>query len=222
MNDIVVYTAITGDYDHPVNHMQQEIDVDYLYFTDGDSRPDQDWWRVVKLPDMLRLDNRRRAKLPKVYPHFFSELTDYKYSVWIDGDMEILKPNFVQEFLSYLKNGMVISPHFDGRDCAYGEATIRPAKYQNEPIDEQIAYYKRDGFPENFGLYECGVMARDMDNQEVKELGLAWMNHNLLFSYQDQISLPYCLWKTGYKPDKLPVSFRDFEWVHINAHRSED
>jgi len=39
------------------------------------------------------------------------------------------------------------SPHFDGRHCAYGEATIRPPKYANEPLDEQVAFYQSEGFP---------------------------------------------------------------------------
>lgn len=218
---IVIYTAVAGNYDHPVNHVKQDIDIDYIYFTDGASRPEQDWWEVVTLPSMPKLDNRRKAKLPKIYPHFFSELTSYDCSIWIDGDMEILNPHFAQEILSFLNNGIVISPHFDARDCAYGESTIRPYKYKYEPIDEQVEYYRREDFPEHYGLYECGVMARDMTNDKVKELGLTWMNHNLLFSYQDQISLPYCLWQMNYQPDVLPTSFREFNWVHINAHRSE-
>jgi hypothetical protein len=136
--------------------------------------------------------------------------------------MEILKPDFIPEILSFLKNGFVISPHFDNRFCAYSEATIRPAKYANEPLDEQVNFYKSEGFPENFGLYECGVSARDMTNKDVQKLGELWHQQNLTWSYQDQVSFPYCLWKTGFTPDVLPQTFRNYNWVHINAHTRED
>jgi hypothetical protein len=129
---------------------------------------------------------------------------------------------FVTEILSFLKNGFVVSPHFDDKNCAYIEATIRPKKYQNEPLDEQIESYKKEGFPQNLGLYECGISARDMNNQDVKKLGELWHEQNLNWSYQDQVSFPYCLWKTQYKPDVLPQTFRNYNWVRINAHTRED
>ena len=89
--------------------------------------------------------------------------------IWIDGDMGIVSKVFVLEIMSYMKNGFVVSPHFDGRHCAYGEATIRPPKYANEPLDEQVAFYVSEGFPTEFGLYECGVSVRDLTNPKVKE-----------------------------------------------------
>lgn len=217
----VVCTAVTGGYEYGCSKLF--IDgVDYLYFTDGNIPFQIDnHWKIIPLEDE-HLDNRRRSKRPKLNPHSIPLLKNYKYLIWIDGDMEILRRGFVPEILSFLKNGFVISPHFDNRHCAYGEATIRPPKYQNEPLDEQVAFYKKEGFPENYGLYECGISARDMTNEDVKNLGELWHLQNLTWSYQDQVSLPYCLWKTGYIPDVLPESFRNFDWVRINAHTRED
>ena len=217
----VVCTAVTGGYEYTCSSLFVE-GIDYIYFTDGKSPfPIISPWKEVLLGDE-HLDNRRRSKRPKLNPHSIDILNNYKYLIWIDGGMQVIKPTFVFEILSYLKNGFVISPHFDNRHCAYGEATIRPIKYINEPLDEQCEFYKSEGFPENYGLYECGVSARNMQNPKVKELGELWHEQNLTWSYQDQVSLPYCLWKTGFKPDILPHSFRNFEWVHINSHTRED
>lgn len=216
-----VCTAVTGAYEHTCSKLFLE-GVDYIYFTDGQipfGMPDE--WKQIILGDEL-MDNRRRAKRPKLNPHSIDILNNYKYLIWIDGDMEILTPGFVPEIISFLNNGFVISPHFDNRHCAYTEAEIRPKKYAKEPLDQQVAFYKQEGFPKDFGLYECGVSARDMTNLEVKKLGEFWYEQNMTWSYQDQVSLPYCLWKTGYKPDVLPQSFRDYNWVRINAHTRED
>jgi hypothetical protein len=217
----VICTAVTGGYDYAIDSLK--IDgCDYIYFTDG--KADYSYpspWNVVLLGDE-HLDNRRRSKRPKLNPHSIPILNNYKYMIWIDGDMGIINPNFVSEIFSYMNNGFVASPHFDGRKCAYGEATIRPEKYAKEPLDEQCAFYISEGFPTEYGLYECGVSARDLSNPKVKELGELWHNQNLTWSYQDQVSFPYCLWKTGLEPDVLPKTFRDMNWIYLSAHRRPD
>jgi len=217
----VICTAVTGNYDYSIGSLA--IDgVDYLYFTDdiyNDDIPQP--WQVRQLYDE-HLDNRRRSKRPKLNPHSVPELNQYKYMIWLDGDMGIINENFVAEIMSYMKNGFVASPHFDGRHCAYGEATIRPPKYANEPLDEQVAFYVSEGFPTEYGLYECGVSARDLTNPKVKELGELWHQQNLTWSYQDQVSFPYCLWKTGLEPDVLPRTFRDMDWIYLSSHKNPD
>lgn len=226
MNDwygkTVVYTSVYGGYDYIGSQVM--IDgVDYFYITDGVNDPPKEiGWKVFHLDHYPYLDNRRRAKICKLDPHSIDFIKNYKYSIWIDGGLQVISEKFVPEIISYIKNGMVISPHFDNRDCAYGEATIRPPKYAKEPLDEQVAHYRNEGFPENYGLYECGVMARDMQNSDVKHLGKRWLQENITWSYQDQVSLPYVLWKTGFKPDILPTSFRYMDWVIVNAHKRED
>jgi O-antigen biosynthesis protein len=220
-NNTVICTAVTGGYDYH-NDQPTIPGVDYLYFTDGNSPyPIDSPWNEQILGDE-HLDNRRRSKRPKLNPHSIPILNEYKYMVWIDGDMWIEDANFVNHIMSFMSNGFVVSPHFDNRHCAYTEATIRPAKYANEPLDEQCDSYRSEGFPEEYGLYECGVSARDLTNPKVKELGELWHQQNLNWSYQDQVSFPYCLWKTGFIPDVLPQSFRDYNWVGINAHKTED
>jgi hypothetical protein len=217
-------TAVTGDYDYQRN---QEIinGVDCFYFTDnGTCVPPNAGhapWTPILLGDE-NLDNRRRSKRPKLNPHSIPILTNYKYLIWIDGSMSVINKNFVSEIMSYMNNGFVVSPHFDNRHCAYGEATIRPPKYANEPLDEQVAFYVSEGFPTEYGLYECGVSARDMSNPKVKELGELWHQQNLTWSYQDQVSFPYCLWKTKFQPDVLPRSWRDMGWLYISAHKNPD
>lgn len=216
-----IYTAVISDYEHLGQSIYQD-GVDYLYFTDGSSYPLDQIWQVHELKNFGHIHPRRVSKFPKHVPHMFPQLLKYKYVIWIDGDMQIIKPNFVGEIMHYLDNGMVISPHFDGRHCAYGESTIRPLKYINEPMDPQVEYYRSRGFPSEYGLYETGVIARDMTHPQAKELGMRWYIHNMVLSYQDQVSLPFVMWEMGYTPDVLPESFRNYRWVHINAHKRED
>lgn len=227
-NNTVICTAVTGGYDCPT-HQCVIPGVDYIYFTDGKSISNIEHpWKVEYLPECdFHLDNRRKSKRPKLNPHSIDILNNYKYFIWIDGEIEINNPNFVTEILSYMNNGFVASPHPDacvpnGRYCAYGEATIRPAKYANEPLDAQCEFYRSEGFPENYGLYACGVSARDMTNPKVKEFGELWHKQNMKWSYQDQVSFPYCLWKTGLQPDVLPNSLYHMNWLSLNNHTREN
>ena len=212
-----VITAVTNDYDHIGPHSYTD-GVDYIFFSDGSTRPPDSHWQHLMLPKLSHLNNRRLSKLPKIYPHYFDILIKYRYIIWIDGDMQIKKSEFVPEILSFLKEGLVLSPHFDDRHCAYGEA--RPNKYPGEPVQVQVDYYRNEGFPEDFGLFEAGVNARDMHKTNLLDFEQTWLFQNLLFAPQDQLSLPYSLWKTNISYDKLPSSFRDFEWLGINAHKS--
>lgn len=217
----VVYTSVVTDFEwHGLQHFTEGVD--YRYITDGLSSPhDPSRWTIEVLPKMEHLHPRRVAKMAKCMPWYFPSLQRYKYAIWIDGDMQILRPQFVPELLHHLNNGLVISPHFDNRHCAYGEAGIKHPKYDTEPLAAQTAAYRAAGFPEEFGLYEGGILGWDMTNPDARSFGYQWFIENMVWSYQDQVSLPYVLWKTGFKPDVLPQSFRDMDWVLINAHKSE-
>jgi hypothetical protein len=224
----VICTAVTGGYDYAFGQPHLP-GVDYIFFTDGNSpNPIPSPWKIEILPECdSHLDNRRRSKRPKLNPHSIPILNNYKYVIWIDGEMQILNPNFVQEIMSYMDNGFVASLHPDaavpnGRYCAYGEATIRPPKYAKEPLDAQCDFYRSEGFPENYGLYACGLSARDMTNEKVKQIGELWHEQNLTWSYQDQVSFPYCLWKYDFQPDILPRTLYDMGWLCLNLHKKED
>jgi hypothetical protein len=219
VNEIAVVTAVAGAYDYPRSDIFVP-DVDFLFFHDEVTEVAPGWQpRPLPAHDG---GPRRRAKLPKLDPHGITELRSYRYVIWVDGGISITSAAFVPEFLAHLENGMAVSPHFDGRDCAYGEAMIRPPKYANEPLDEQTAWYHERGLPLSGGLYECGVLARDMAHPAVSELGALWRAQVERWSVQDQVSLPFCLWRLGYQPGVLPHSFRNMGWVTVSAHRRED
>jgi hypothetical protein len=221
MNEVAVVTAVAGGYDGRRRDVFRD-DVDYLFYTDDKSA------RLVREPWQRRAlegdatHPRRLAKGPKLNPHRFEELRAYRYVVWVDGGIHIRSSQFTDEIVAFIGgSGIALSPHHDGRTDAYSEATIRPPKYADEPLDEQVAAYRRAGYPGNDGLYECGVMARDMTHGNVRELGQFWEGEVERFSYQDQVSLPFVLWSLGIEPDVLPKSFRHMGWVAVNGHRSE-
>ncbi len=220
MNRIAVVTAVTGGYDRPIKHTAAyRDDVDYLYFTDGQSSPADSEWQVCRLPEGITGDLRKLAKIPKLNPHMIPALCEYDYVIWVDGSMQIVNDNFVEEVLSFLYRGLVLSPHWDDRDCGYDEAEVLIGTgYYDQDFEGQCDSYKKEGFPEHYGLYAAGVQARDMNVPKVKFFGEIWFREVLDWTSRDQVSCGYALWKSGLVPDVLDESFDKYGWVCINAH----
>ena len=78
-------------------------------------------------------------------------------------------------------------------------------------IEKQMDAYFEEGFPENQGLFECGVIVREHYQQEVMETMETWWAELKKHPYRDQMSLPYAIWKTK----------TDIEVINGNVWRSE-
>ena len=194
-NDIEVYTAICGGYEKERN--------DIKVFTD-DSR--------FKDPVM-------NAKIYKVLSHkFFRGKT-----VWVDGNISLnVEPNNLLELLG--DNDIAVFRH-PYRSCIYQEhphAKDRLPEDQKPSIDKQIADYRKEGMPQNYGLAECGMIIRK-NNPIVEEFNNRWWAEITRYSRRDQISFPYVLWKMG---DRIKVKIihgnvRDHKYFHYDNHGSK-
>ena len=92
------------------------------------------------------------------------------------------------------------------RNCAYKEAeySMNFPKYKEEKLQEQIDDYKKDGFPEHWGLFQSGFLMRNNRDEEVIQFNEKWLIEIEKYgkiSPQCQVSLPYILWKTNIKFD---------------------
>lgn len=220
---VAIYSAIFGGYDL-LKDQPSFDDTDYLMFSDT-PLPRSRSWRVIpcrKVAEHPRLS----AKRLKTMPHRFIP-PEYDYTIWIDGSMVITGSDFVTRCISALMRfGIGCMLHPVGR-CIYQEAAgcCHMTKYAGLPIMEQAAHYRAQGYPENNGLAACGIVVRDMHSPATREktaaIGDAWMQENLNWTYQDQISFPYVLWKHQYWFDVLPIDYRDRSSFVLCDHRSE-
>ena len=78
-NKVVVYTAITANYDNLYEPQYKSDKFDYVCFTDN---PDikSNFWKIIPFP-RENLDSTRKARYVKIQPHLFFQ--DYNYSVWV-------------------------------------------------------------------------------------------------------------------------------------------
>lgn len=193
---VVVYTAISGNFDDLIQHTYISKDFNYVCFTDQQVG-DPGIWEIRPLEDR-NLDRVRSAKYYKILPDQFFE--DYEYSVWIDGNIDVLTNELEVRIEELIQAGSILSAskHFE-RDCIYQEANICMLYGIDDPdiIDAQVHYYRSKGFPEHDGLFEMNIIFRKHNDQHLTAMMQDWWEMIVKFSRRDQLSFIYVLRKHG-------------------------
>jgi len=198
---VLVYTAVFGRYDARKIHVPQTTPTEYAYF-DDDFNP--------YLPSELRdMHPRLKAKYYKLQPYAIPNYHEFDYVIWIDGSGTFISPRSVETLVGYCRQGYAVFRH-PARDCIYDEVEFCQdfEKYRQQPLAQQVASYRQEGYPPHNGLYACGLIVRDT-RKDFTALDADWLAENLRWSYQDQLSFPYVLWKLGRTVDVI-----DLDLVH--------
>ena len=225
-SNIAIITSIYGNYDNFKNqsNVLNADKVDWYVFTDN-SRIDaaDEKWNIITTPYHIKntnipenklyknyyenvkdekTKNMMSAKYYKIQAHDIDILQKYDYFIWIDGSI-FLRNDFINNILEFQKkNYELVNFKHSKRDNVHDEysLSIKMDKYKNQELDKQYEFYINDKFPDNVGLYECTVCMRK-NNQKINNVFDLWWVQNIKWSYQDQISYPYVLWKSGVLPD---------------------
>lgn len=195
-NKIVVYTAIFGDYDTIKEPDYVHEDVDYVCFTDNKNLKSDVF--EIRLVDRIYDNVTKNPRMLKVLSHLF--LIDYDYSLWIDGSVKIRGLDFKNLIDGYLENASIALHKHHKRNCIYEEAKacIHHKKDDNNIINKQMKYYKREGYPKKNALVETAQIIRKED-EDVKKLNLYWWSLLDTFSIRDQLSFSFASWKLKIK-----------------------
>lgn len=202
-NRICIYTASFGDHDEPPE--LYDAGVDLHCFTDKPLV--RTTWRVHQpgyYNEPRARDARMQAKYWKTHAvDVFRE--QYDYSVWIDASFWVHHgAGFAEHCLRYLKGGLAFYPHpADWRSLEQeAEISLRMPKYEGLPLVEQVNHYRAQGL--TGGTLLCGgVIARE-HTSAMARLEADWWEECCAWSPQDQLSLPYVLWKNGVAPGLMP------------------
>lgn len=194
---IVVYTCITGNYDNAIKPLYKNDNVDYIIYTNNDKLQHEGWQKQEIGNDILKLNNNLLInRYIKMHPfELFSK--SYDYSIYIDGNVRSVSD--LSQFINYInsKTGLALHRH-QVRNCIYMEekACELYGKGNKEKLRSQVEKYKKEGFPENYGMLECNVIVTDLKNDNALKIFKCWWNEFLNSdSRRDQLSLPYILWK---------------------------
>lgn len=190
--EYVVYTAVFGNYD-TVAAVDPTWDCDFICFTDNPSLVSMGWdiVHVSQSNEAPALANRRF----KILAHRYLE--GYKKSLYVDGNFKIIA-NPSPLFPKYLNTGLIAIPVHQERKCIYMESKlcIKEGRVDKADTEKQISKYAADGFPENFGLWENGLIFRRHHDPSIVALMESWWLEYCEGGRRDQLALPYLIWKT--------------------------
>jgi len=221
MSSVVVYTAIAGGYDNLLEHPDVP-NVDFVCFTDAEPE-DAKGWHTEIIPPSDETPRLRAKRYKILSPQ--RELLEYDYTLWVDGNSQILTPRFVEEAIGCIGEDDIALHAHPQRDCIYEEAHASiltvPEKYAHLPILEQVEHYREQGHPEHWGLWACGSIARRRSTR-LDVAMLDWMSENITWTIQDQLSFPYVMRNHGIRPASFPHNQYQSPWIQIMGHNRPD
>jgi hypothetical protein len=135
----------------------------------------------------------------------------------------VIDGRFIELVRSRLEeHELVLWDHPEERDCFLQEAKHCHdwPKYRDGPLLEQAQHYLDEGMPEHFGLWATGSIAR-RHTPRMAAFGDAWLAEMQRWTIQDQVSLPYLLWRDAIVPGTFGIDQLDNDMVVIMAHAEE-
>jgi len=192
---MIVYSANFGDKDklkEPEINSSWSKDLKFVYFTDQEF--ESPTWNIIV--ENTAVDTVRKARWYKMHSH---ELFPGELTLWVDANLIVQK-----DPTELIGDYSLFTQEHPYRFCLYEEADycIRKKRGNREDIERQVEYYKKQHYPECYGLYTTRILLRQ-STEKVKLLNKQWWEHIVMFSTRDQISLPYVLWKYGIRYDTL-------------------
>lgn len=200
MKEFVIYTVMVGHYGEIHQPEVTDDRFDYLLFT-NDMTEDIGVWQIRQFPEVIQGDNKRLSRYPKTHPTEL--LIGYKASLYIDANLQILERWVYERFLELYNSNVNIAGVqliATGRDCIYRHSydmCVLGAEHDKNAIVQMHELRKR-GFPDHFGLNENNCIWR-RHNDFVKQVDDEWWWWIQHYSYRDQFSYMYCLWRYGVK-----------------------
>jgi hypothetical protein len=216
---IVVYTAISENYDELREPKYISKNCDYVCFTD-DMKLKSKIWDIVPIENWYN-DPRRNVRRYKILPHLY--FSDYEYSIWIDGCVDIVDD--IKPFIDLnLGDASIACFKHRHRNCIYDEANacIRLKKDNEDIIKRQIWKYKSIGYPQNNGLIESGILVRRHNDPDVIKLMEDWWNEISKSSIRDQISFNFVAWKNKTKYNIIDENIRETRYFKCGFHNNQE
>lgn len=195
---IAVYTVIFGKYDGLLDPLYITPNCDYYVITNQEFSNLQVWnrYNINTFRDRIcNMTNQEQARFFKTHPHLLFQ--EYEYSIFVDGNVQIVAD--MRPIVAKLKANFIGIHQQPGRDCIYqeAEAVIALGKANRDAVYKQVNQYRREGFPEHFGLFQTNVLVRNHNNDKCVDLMEKWWSEMEMHTKRDQLSLTYSLWKLG-------------------------
>jgi hypothetical protein len=210
---VAVVSSIYGGFDEPSAPVEQDVPCEWVLVSDReyDCHP----WKTVVEP-RPQLHPRLAAKVAKARPDWYAEADVY---IWADGNVIVTRPDFVSWCLSCLGPAPLAQHHNPARRELLDEVNTAAnmPKYQGLDLEGQARSYLAEGMPAGFGVWWTGLIVR---TKTCPDFGTPWLAEQARWTYEDQISQPYVLWKLGLRPAAMPIEWPTPSTFELRSHLS--
>jgi hypothetical protein len=215
MNNIAVYSCITGGYEEIKNDHVWD-GADFYFFTDKPVEGEN--WNFRKATTLFS-DPRRNARYHKILSHLM--FPEYEYTVWIDGAVTLKVP--VQYLIDRMgKMDLLTFKHPDRKTVREeAEECIRLKRDYPDIINSTIKRLTDENFNiDKPKLAETRVVVRK-NNEKVKEFNEEWFYRLTTGSLRDQLTFNFAAWKTGLHVRYMPAISRGNTWFEKGYHERD-
>ncbi len=194
----VVYSAVSGGYDRVLDHEIWTNGIEHRMISDSSIENQKQW--SVSVLERNTESAVRFARYVKTDPYRFCH--DYDFAIWIDANV-LIRTDISKYFEMCIVDPQVplfLIEHPERR-CVFdeAEAVIAAGKDTPERVKQHVERYKKEGMPRNLGLIETNLMLINLRHTSNREFFNLWKKEIEIGSHRDQLSINYCLWKTGIK-----------------------
>lgn len=195
----VVFTCITHGYDLPKEPILTANELSYMLYTDSVDEGYRGVWNQIKIDSAgVNLANSYLNRWYKFHP--FELFPDKEYAIYVDGNVQIVSDlTGLYRVARESPVGIAMHRHAN-RSCLYKDA--RWCEYNdrgNVPaICMQVERYRKEGFPEDFGLCEATIIVFDLKSEMARTVVRHWWDEFCRAGgMRDQIVFPYVIWRLG-------------------------
>ena len=193
---IAVYTALTGEYDSVHEILYKQPEVDYILYTNNKNLSSSTW--DIRFVDST-LDNALLSRKIKMFPDKYLD-KQYTASVYVDSNAFIYGD--IANLVSVLneKTTFAVTRHANTDSVKNEiEVCIKTKGINRIQAEAQYERYCAEGFKDDMGLAECGILVRRSNDVELRTLMELWYEEFDKGIRRDQISLLPCIQKRNFE-----------------------
>ncbi len=198
--NIVVYTVIAGDYDSVHEILYKQPNVDYLLFTNN-KRITSTTWKVQYVESDM--DNVLLSREIKILPDKYLR-GRYTASIYVDANVYLYGD--IGNMVCVLDNNITfaVTRHATTESVKKEfEACVLTKGVAASEAEEQYERYLKEGFKDNMGLAECGILVRRCGDKELNKLMNEWFEEFRIGIPRDQVSLFPCIQRQKFKQFRI-------------------
>ncbi len=180
-----IFTCLFGNYD-TLNPAPKFKGWDTILFTDTKPKNANGW--IVKIVETTnpKLESRRYKFLSHIH------LSEYDLVCYQDANLILNQaPPESPMWLRHPRRKKV------AEEIQY---VLKIGKANRQIIAQQMAFFRRQRFPDNAGLFQNSLFVREHNERMNKLMELTFSIYEQ-FQTRDQFALPYASWKLGIKPE---------------------